>query len=358
MEYYTSLKSLEKRFDRSAKQSRFNGSSITEFELWEKSSREKLKKILGIDQLERCALLPKVLECVEVEQGLYREKILIQVEEEVWMPFYVLVPSARRKFTKAGKMPCILAPHGHMSAGKEAIVGNRENPFVAEKIDYYHYDYGLQMAREGYVVLCPDARGFGERREVYAQGDDGAKLLGSSCVHLARMVEPLGLTLAGLQTWDLMRLLDYIEERSEWDAEDIGCIGFSGGGLQTLFLCAMDERISYAVISGYLYGYKDSLLKLNGNCSCNYIPKLWQDFDMGDLAALFAPKPLRIQSCREDHLNGERGLENVFEQFNLVRKAYSLYNREERLEHQICEGGHSWHQEGIPEFIEKARGVK
>lgn len=358
MDYYTSLKHFEKYFDQKGMRSRFQGSSIHDFEVWKKESREKLKNILGIDQIEGCELRPEVLECIEIEEGLFREKIRIQVEEDVWMPVYVLIPKGEMKRARQEKSPCLLALHGHMSAGKEAVVGNRITPALSEKIDLFQYEYGLQMAREGYVVLCPDARGFGERREIYAQGEEDDKILGSSCVNLARMAEPLGFTLAGLQTWDLTRLVDYINLRNEWDTKDIGCIGFSGGGLQTLFLAAMEDRIRYAVISGYLYGYKDSLLKLNGNCSCNYIPKLWLDFDMGDVAALFAPKPLLIQSCKEDHLNGERGLENVFEQVELVRKGYSLYNKDKCLEHQICEGGHRWHQEGVPEFIRRARGVQ
>ena len=67
----------------------------------------------------------------------------------------------------------------------------------------------------------------------------------------------------------------------EWNTEHLGCVGFSGGGLQTLYLAALDERVRYAVISGYLYGFKDSLLELNGNCSCNYVPGLWNALDMG-----------------------------------------------------------------------------
>ena len=46
------------------------------------------------------------------------------------------------------------------------------------------------------------------------------------------------MTVAGMNTWDLMRLIDYVEERGEWRTDDLGCVGFSGGGLQTLYLAA------------------------------------------------------------------------------------------------------------------------
>ena len=38
--------------------------------------------------------------------------------------------------------------------------------------------------------------------------------------------------------------------------------------MQTLWLSALDERVRWAIVSGYLYGVRDSLLELNNNCSC------------------------------------------------------------------------------------------
>ena len=131
-------------------------------------------------------------------------------------------------------------------------------------------------------------------------------------------------------------------------------VGFSGGGMQTLWLSALDDRIGFCAISGYMYGYLDSLLKLNGNCSCNYVPGLWLHADMGDIGALIAPRPVMIQSCREDHLNGERGLSNVLEQVEIMREAYRLFGLEDRILHDVREGDHCWHGEPLEAFMEKA----
>ena len=76
---------------------------------------------------------------------------------------------------------------------------------------------------------------------------------------------------------------------------------------------------------------------------------------MGDIGALLAPRPVMIQSCREDHLNGERGLANVLEQLEIMRSAYSLFGAEENIFHDIQEGGHCWHGERLPEFLEKRK---
>lgn len=130
-------------------------------------------------------------------------------------------------------------------------------------------------------------------------------------------------------------------------------LGFSGGGMQTLWLSALDDRVKLAAVSGYLYGFRDSLLTLNRNCSCNYVPHLWEHLDMGDIASLLAPRPFLIQSCVDDHLNGPRGMANVTEQVDIVRQAYALYKAENRLIHEICEGGHQWHKEHLKEHLKR-----
>ena len=61
---------------------------------------------------------------------------------------------------------------------------------------------------------------------------------------------------------------------------------------------------------------------------------------MGDIASLIAPRPLLVQSCEEDHLNGSRGLKNVGEQLEIVRDAYKLLGRRDALRHEVCPGGH------------------
>ena len=113
--------------------------------------------------------------------------------------------------------------------------------------------------------------------------------------------------------------------------------------MQTLWSAAMDQRIKKALISGYMYGAADSLLVMNNNCSCNYVPDLWDHFDLGDIGSMIAPRPLVIQSCSEDNLNGKRGMINVMEQMDIIRNAYKLYGKESEVIHDIRPGGHSWH---------------
>lgn len=345
--FYTCKEYLKKKFDEGQK-NRFQASTKEEYFSWKEDTRKLLWNLIGLDKMESCDLKAEVLEKVVVKNGITREKVIIQVEPDVWMPMYILIPP---KLVER-EVNCFIAPPGHQGAGKYSVAGCDDIPAVADKIKEYNYDYGFQMAQLGYIVFCPDSRGFGERREEAMQGLDEESFLRSSCFHLAHMAEPLGMTVVGMNTWDMMRLLDYIQERRDLPIKKVGCLGFSGGGLQCLWMSALDDRIAISIISGYLYGYKDALLELNGNCSCNYVPGLWKYVDMGDIGAMIAPRPCLIQSGSTDRLNGPRGLENVYEQVEIMKKAYDLFDAGNYLYHDVCEGGHKWHKEGVEQFLE------
>jgi dienelactone hydrolase len=333
---YPTLPALLARFDHESRSMRLRAQDAAELAAWQSALRDRLRALIGIDTMHDCPLDPQA-DAPEQCAGYVRTRVVIAVEPDVRMPLYVLTPA---DLQPGQRRPVLLAPHGHGSAGKAAVVGRADTAELVRTIAQHNYAYGVQLVRAGYVVLCPDARGFGERREpvMMADGD----LLGSSCQVLNNMAMPLGQTVTGMWTWDLMRLIDYVTTRADCDATRIGCAGLSGGGAQTLWLAALDERVRCAVVSGYFYGVKDSLLRLSTNCSCNYVPGLWQLADMGDIGALIAPRPLLIETGRHDPLNGERGVANVTEQLAITRPAYALLGAEDQLAHSAFDGGHRW----------------
>lgn len=335
--YFTALEHYKQRFDLVNRQLGFSAATADEYTAWKTQVRGELAGLIGTATMVPCDPSPRLLER-ETLDGYVREKILLQTEPDVWMPFYLLIPD---DLAPGERRPVVLAPHGHASCGKFSPAGRTDIPALAENIRTYNYDYGVALVREGFVVCCPDARGFGERREQVYQGDEYNLFFAASCNVLNHMAIPLGQTVTGMWTWDLMRLVDYTATRPECDATRVGCAGLSGGGLQTLWLTAMDDRIKSAVVSGYFYGVKESLLVLNSNCSCNYVPHLWEKVDMGDLGALIAPRPLLIETGTRDPLNGP-GLENVTTQLDITRRAYALFSAEQQLYHDVFEGEHRW----------------
>lgn len=346
--YYTSISSLKRRMVKNYRTYGFKGPyEKNTFEEWQERAKEHLSSLLGMDIIERDAGVlsfnERRAEVVVLENGIKREHTYIDTEEDVTMPLYILHPSSPSKGT-------FIAYAGHNGAGKESVAGIRTNNSVVEKIEKYNYDYGLYLCQMGYTVICPDPRGFGERREKATQGDEDEKYLKSSCKELAQSALVLGFTLQGLYVWDSMRLIDYLETRSDIDTETLGVIGFSGGGMQALYATALDKRIDKAIISGYFYGFEDSLLDLNSNCQCNYVPSVFTSFDMGDIASLIAPRPLAIQSCLSDHLEGRRGMENVMEQMEILKKSYGIYGK--TIFHDTPMGDHAFHKDNLDKIMD------
>ncbi len=332
---------MERRFVRDGRQDAFPLSA--EFPAWQDKARSILSSLLGLQYLEAVPLSPVMIEAGECRDGIRMEKLSIAVEDGVRMPFYLLIPGNAGKNT-----PIVIAAPGHQGGGKESVAGVRGDASVERMTEHYGYDYGMKAAENGMVAVCFDQRGTGERRE----GDED--ILGCSCLPLSRIASSLGIALAGLFVWDVMRLVDYIILRGEWNTGDIRMVGFSGGGMQTLYTAALDERIGKAFISGYFYGFRDSLLRMSGNCSCNYIPSLWRHFDIQDIAAMIAPRPLIIQSAEDDHLNGERGMMNVLEPLRQLRELYAMLGAERRLVHDVIPGGHHFSSERMAELFEEA----
>jgi len=315
----------------------------SEVRRWQGEARAKLRELVGMDRLTPCDLAPRLDQPVELPDHI-RQRVVIRTEPDVEMPLYVLLPKS-----VPPPWTAVLALHGHCGGGKAAVAGVRDNPAIASAIDVFNYDYGVQLVREGFIVFCPDARGMGERREPEHAGDP----LAASCFLLAHMSLPLGGTVAGMWAWDVSRLIDYVQARADCLGGPIGCVGLSGGGLQTLYSSALDERIAAAVISGYMYGFAESLIEQAGNCPCNFVPHLYEYFDCGDIAALIAPRPLVVETGDSDPLNGRSGLGNVRPQAETIRRAYEALGAGNDFRHVIFEGEHRWHGEVSIPFIKR-----
>lgn len=347
---FAMLPHLDKRFSKLARQSGFNVTKPEDVARWRSKTRKQLMAITGYDSMQTCPLKAKITETVQYD-GYTRQRVEINTEPTVRMPFYVLIPDG---IAKGEKRPAVLCPHGHDSGGKLCPAGVGDLPEIAQRIKSYDYDYGVQYAKAGLIAFCPDARGFGERQEPSIHRYGQQPITMQSCLVINQMGYPLGQTVTGMWAWDLHRLVDYVLTRSDCDGKRIGCAGLSGGGLQTIWVTAMDDRIKAAVVSGYFYGYRESLLEQHHNCSCNFVPHLYEHVDMGDLGALVAPRPLLIETGTRDPLNGRSGLKNVKSQVTIARKAYKLLDASPSLVHDIFEGEHKWHgKKAVPWLVKQ-----
>ncbi|WP_345032460.1 dienelactone hydrolase family protein [Ravibacter arvi] len=144
---------------------------------------------------------------------------------------------------------------------------------------------GQSLAREGYVALCIDPWGAGERGTVHGEFEYHGAALGASLLNI-------GETLMGMQLTDNIRAVDLLRSLPNVDRDKIGATGASGGGNQTMWLAAIDERVKAAmpVVS---VGTFDSYIMAH-NCVCEVLPKGLTFTEEWGVLGLVAPRAIKM----------------------------------------------------------------
>ena len=332
--YYTSLDYYLKLFDGRKRAFAFGAENPEDYEAWKKALRERLWEITGLNRCVPCEAVHETAGLEQVE-GFDAEYHTLETEPGIVMPFYLIRPEGGAE----EKRPCLIVPHGHGGGKRQTLA--HQGKFIREALE------------AGFVVVCPDERGSGERREFPEQGDETQQVRANSHRELSQLGINFGRTVIGGAVWDLMRLTDWILSQS-WASGFLACAGMSGGGQQTLWFAALDDRVNAAITSGYFYGVKESLIEMPQNCACNYVPHFFETADMGELGALIAPRPFFVESGENDPLSGKRRIANVIEQLNVTKRAYRLFGAEEKVVHSIHDGGHEWRGDGMISFLTEA----
>lgn len=77
----------------------------------------------------------------------------------------------------------------------------------------------------------------------------------------------------GERAWDVLHLVDFIEQQSTLDADRIGIMGHSDGAAVSLFAAALDERLAFVALNSYFCAFEESIVAID-HCECNYVPGL------------------------------------------------------------------------------------
>ena len=110
-------------------------------------------------------------------------------------------------------------------------------------------------------------------------------------------------------------------------------------GLRLYYAAALDTRIAAAMPSCAFCGYLASI-GAQRHCICNYVPGVMKDFDMGDLGALIAPRPMIVVSGQHD---GIFPIDSAKEQADVTRVAYRAASAADRFEHVVGKEGHRFY---------------
>lgn len=311
----------------------------TEWKAWRAKLKRKFLELLGPMDERRCDLAPQVSKRKRMD-GYTRERVIFQSRPNLTVAAWVLIPEKA-----SGRLPTLICLHGH-GAGKDEIVGINDDGTERAEYGGYQKDFAVQAVRRGFLVIAPDMLSFGERRDQpeIAQGKGSSSCRRSS---LAGML--LGRTMPGLRVYDAMRCIDYLETRPECDPKRIGCMGISGGGEITTFAAAVEERISAALISGYLAYWRDSIVSI-AHCEDNYVPGVLQWAEMPDIASLIAPRPVFFENGTEDTIFPIRSARAAFKQ---IRASYTAAGWGHRCDMQAFPGEHQFcGEKGFP-FLER-----
>src|SRR5690606_1183071 len=207
------------------------------------------------------------------------------------------------------------------------------------KTSYQHH--GGWFARNGYVCLTIDTLQMGEIEGIH-HGTFG--LRDSSGEFQKRWWwNSAGYTPAGVEAWNCVRAIDYLQSRKEVDPERIGVTGRSGGGAYSWWIAALDERIKAAVPVAGITDLENHVVDgvVEGHCDCMFMVNTFR-WDYPMVAALVAPRPLLISNTDRDRIFP---LEGVIRTHAKVRDIYGLHNAADKLALQITAGGHADTQE-------------
>jgi dienelactone hydrolase len=334
---YATLPTLLHRYDTTPRPLAFQARNRQEWAVWRTALSAKLVELLGGFPPERANLDPVVLDARE-EPGYRLEKVAFQTEPGLYVPCYVLIPRG----VEPPYRPVIALP-GHGTGGAAHVAGLIVNEATrAEEeahIRAHNYDYGRQLALQGFLAIVPEQRGFGERLET--TGTDlvqGEPMWRSSCHALSLDALLVGKTATGLRVWDVMRTIDYLRSRPEPLVERLGCLGLSTGGAITLFASALEPRISAAVISGFFNTFRSSIMSIY-HCVCNFVPHLGEYAEVPDLAGLIAPRPLFIENGRSDPIFPVAAADAAYRD---LQRVYEFLGVPERLDRDVFDGAHQF----------------
>lgn len=324
-------------YDNRSRRFAMRAESVEEFEAWKQELRGETLKLLGL--VGRTAPPVHAEQIHAEDRGSYtEEKYSLDVGEGVRAPTYMLVPK------QGGPFKPVLVFHGH-NPSIQPILGNFADDEAAEASRAKDGNYAQALAEAGYLVCGVEQRGFGERLSRQRGSGD----VGRSCRHLAFEYMMNGRTLIGERVWDGMRAIDFLQTRDDIVADTLGCTGNSGGGTTSLWLSAMEERITVSVPSCYFCSFKRSIMDII-HCECNYVPGIVQLAEMGDLAALVAPRPFRAIAGEQDQIFP---VQAVRDEFETVKRAYGLLGAEDRCSLAIHPGPHAYNRAMSHEWFGK-----
>ncbi|HLK65137.1 MAG TPA: dienelactone hydrolase family protein [Bryobacteraceae bacterium] len=275
---------------------------------WETRRDELQHQILSAAGLlpmpAKTPLRPKVVRHLEYSDYTI-DVVLLET-----LPGYFLGGNLYRPVGKKLPAPAVLIPHGHWKRGR-----------LEDQPSYSVPALGINLARQGYMAFAYDMVGFNDTRQTSHSFGGWSEVLWA--------FSPMG-----LQLWNSIRAVDYLQSRPDVDGHRIAATGASGGGTQTFLLAAVDDRVGFAAPVNMVSAY------MQGGDPCEEAPNLRVDTFNVEFAAMMAPRPMLLVSSTHDWTR-----HTPTEEFPAIQRIYGLYGAFQNVHNAHIDAEHNYNRQ-------------
>ncbi len=263
------------------------------------------------------------------------EKIVFESMPDFYVTSCLFIPENIQ-----GKAPAILNPIGHTG--------------IAFRAPGYQHII-INLVKKGFIVFAYDPLGQGERLQYFDPQKDKSLVGGptSEHSHFGWQCFLNGISSARYFTWDGMRAIDYLISRSEVDPDRIGVTGISGGGTQTAYISALDERVAVSAPTCYITNFRRLLQSIGPqDAEQNFYMEIAKGLDHPDFLEVRAPKPTMIVATTNDFFS----IQGVRETYNEAKKAFAAFGLRNNLVKTEDDHGHGFtkkNNEAMFAFLQK-----
>ncbi len=279
--------------------------SLEDWQAHAKQVREQILTGCGLNPMPRKTPL-KARVFGKIDKGDYT---IENVHFQSYPGLYV-VGNLYRPKGKQGPFPAVLNPHGH---GEHGRIHDDEQMSIPARC--------ANFAKLGMIAFAYSMIGYNENKQI------DHRFVPS------KRQELWGISPGGLQLWNSIRAVEFLQSLPDVDPKRIGCTGQSGGGTQTFMLSAVDDRIAVnapvCMISA----------TMQGGCVCENSPLARIDSNSVEIGCLMAPRPMFMVGATGDWTNQTRESE-----YPATQAIYRLYGAEDKVGMYFQDAGHNYNK--------------
>lgn len=246
--------------------------------------------------------------------GFRVEKVIFESVPQFHVTAALFIPEGRR-----GPTPAIVFASGHTAdAFRNTDAGSGYQWMI------------LNLVKKGFIVFAFDPIGQGERVQAFDPAQGVSRHGKASAQHgfIGTLPFLANSWLGAVMAWDGVRAIDYLETRPEVDAKRLGMLGNSGGGTQTAYTSAIDERILASAPANYITTFRRLIASRGPQDPEQYLfRQIERGIDHADYLLARAPRPTLVVATTRDFFS----IQGTHEAFAEARRAFTALGHPDNI---------------------------